>query len=167
MLKFVDIHRVSPSHIFVATAENTILNILVSSIYVTTVVVFPSSKVVRHCKNIYPMKQSIHIQWNILKHLSKAGCRREKGGRKSPVLMQVNSSGGKAGEFHFVVSFCVGKKRHKLKSSRLCRPSTFKMPCILNRLDRQAKSSIYIDRKNQSLWSGLNLLVKTCKKEQI
>ena len=44
--KFVDIHRVSLAHIFVATAEIDILFILVSGIYVTTVVVFPSSEVV-------------------------------------------------------------------------------------------------------------------------
>ena len=44
--KVVDIHRVSPSHILVATAEIDILIILVSGIYVTAIVVFPSSKVV-------------------------------------------------------------------------------------------------------------------------
>ncbi len=53
-LKFVGIHRVLPSHIFVATAEIDILIILVSGIYVTATVVFPSSKVVSHCENIYP-----------------------------------------------------------------------------------------------------------------
>ena len=42
--KFVDIHRVSPSHILVATAEIDILTILVSGIYVTATVVFPSSR---------------------------------------------------------------------------------------------------------------------------
>ena len=103
--KVVDIHRVLHSHILVATAEIAILNILVSSIYITAVVVFPSSEVVSYSENIYPMKLSIHIQRNILKHLSKAGCRWEKGGRNCSVLMQVNNSGGKAGDFQFVVSF--------------------------------------------------------------
>ena len=42
-LKFVDIHRVSLAHIFVATARIDILTILVSGIYVTAVVVFQSS----------------------------------------------------------------------------------------------------------------------------
>ena len=58
--KFVDIHRVSLAHIFVATARIDILIILISDIYVTVVVVFPSSKVVSNCENIYLMKQSKH-----------------------------------------------------------------------------------------------------------
>ena len=60
--EFVDLHRVSHSHILVATARTDILIILVSGIYVTAVVVFPSSKVVNYSENIYPIKQSIHIQ---------------------------------------------------------------------------------------------------------
>ena len=43
-LKFVDIHRALSSNILVTTAENDILIILVSGIYVTTTVVFPSSE---------------------------------------------------------------------------------------------------------------------------
>ena len=42
----VDIHRISHPDILVTTAENDILTILVSDIYVTAVVVFPSAKVV-------------------------------------------------------------------------------------------------------------------------
>ena len=60
--KVVDIHRVSPSHILVATARIDILTILVSGIYVTAVVVFPSSNIVSYCENIYPLKRSKHIQ---------------------------------------------------------------------------------------------------------
>lgn len=42
--KVVDIHRVSPSRIFIATAEIDILTTLVLGIYVTAVVVFWSSE---------------------------------------------------------------------------------------------------------------------------
>ena len=52
VLKSVDIHRVLSPNILVATARIAILNILVSGIYVTTVVVFPSSKVVSDCENM-------------------------------------------------------------------------------------------------------------------
>ena len=60
--KVVDIHRFSHSHIFVATAEIDILTTLVSGIYVTAVVVFPSSNIVSYCENIYPLKRLKHIQ---------------------------------------------------------------------------------------------------------
>ena len=52
--EFVDIHRVLRTNILVATAEIDILIILVSDIYVTATVVFPSSEVVYHYENIYP-----------------------------------------------------------------------------------------------------------------
>ena len=102
-----------------------------SVIYVTAVVVFPSSKFVYHCENIYLFKQSRQTQCNKFKHLSKVGYRQEKGGRKCSVLMQVNSSGGKAGEFKFGVSFCVVKNEHELKSCRLCRPAACKTSLFL------------------------------------
>ena len=51
----------------VATAEIDILFILVSGIYVTAVVVFPSSKVVSNCENIYPIKQSIPYKMKYIK----------------------------------------------------------------------------------------------------
>ena len=60
--KIVDMHRISCSHILVATAEIDILILLVSGIFVTATVVFPSSQVVIHRENNYPMKLSIHIQ---------------------------------------------------------------------------------------------------------
>ena len=82
-LKIVDIHRISPTHILVVTVKNDILIILISGIYVTAVVVFPSSKFVYHCENIYLFKQSRQTQLNKFKHLSKAGYRQEKGRKKA------------------------------------------------------------------------------------
>ncbi len=125
-LKFVDIHRVLSPNILVATAKINILIILVSVIYATTIVVFPSSEVVYHCENIYPMKLSIHIQRNILKHLSKEGSRRQKGGRKSTTLIQVNNSGGMAGDFQFVVIICVIEKLTRTQKLPPLPPSCLK-----------------------------------------
>ena len=86
--KVVDIHRISHPHILVTTAEIDILILLVSGIYVTATVVFPSSAIVKISTlwNSQYIYNEMYSDYN-----SRRDVGEKKAGENPQFLMQVNS----------------------------------------------------------------------------